>query len=216
MERLKDHWIVALVGLVASTIGIFVFISGIGSLRSAGGDGGGSVRSPATTSPTDPVISETPLVQISDTPTEPATKTPTDPVTSDTPTDPSTSETPKLPEPLKIESIVIEFDDIPAKIGPAKYQVRNGGKAGVTFWWTTFTSQGRLDGRNCTVVVQIRNKKTKTLVSDGDFRTATCSFEGGWVTMRVPEGSFELSVKVEAAGGSARTARSDFAVYGGA
>jgi hypothetical protein len=216
MERLKDHWFFTLLGLVASIIAIFGFVFGIDSIRSAGGQEGGSVTSSPTTAPTDPVTSETPMDQVSETPTEGAGETPTEPVASDTPTETATSETPKPPEPLKIESIVIEFDDVPANIGPGKYQVRKGGKAGVTFWWTTFTNQGRLDGRNCTVVVQIRNATTKTLISDGDFRTATCSYEGGWVSFRVPEGTFELTVKVEAPGGSARTARSTFAVYGGA
>jgi hypothetical protein len=173
----------------------------------------GSVTSPATTSPTDPVTSETPT----DTPTEPTTTgTPTAPVTSETPTDPATSETPKPPAPLKVESIVLEFGDSPDKIGPGKYQVTAGRKANVKFWWTTFTNEGKLDGRNCTVVVQIRTAKTKTLITDGDLRTATCSLAPGWTTFQVPEGSFLLSVKVEASSGSTRTELSTFAVYGGA
>jgi hypothetical protein len=119
------------------------------------------------------------------------------------------------PAALKIESIVIDFYDSSWKIGPGKYQLGTRQEIEVKFWWTTFTNQGTLGGKDCTVVVQIRRTNTKALISDGDFRTAECSYAGGWVGMYVPEGSFQLSVRVEASNGSTRTASSNFSVYSG-
>jgi hypothetical protein len=199
--RSVPHWL-AIAAAIATVIGVPIAIYAI-----VADPGDAAPHSPTTNSPTtsSPTQSASPPVTPASTPL----------TASPTPTHvPTPSPTSALPEPLKIEAVEIEFGESASGIGPGKYSLREQSKVNLHFWWTTHTNYGELDGKKCTVVAQTRNTATGSFVNgDSNYPTDVCSWKG-WLAIQVPEGRYQVRVKVTTAGGSTRTGVASFTVVG--
>ncbi|HET6298543.1 MAG TPA: hypothetical protein VFG33_34540 [Kribbella sp.] len=206
---MSHRWnvVVAVSTVVGTAIAIVAFAVQLG-----GGDAQSAQPKPSASLSSAPETpTDTPLETPTETPTETPVETPTDTpdvTTVDTPT--QTPVKPSTPPPvLKVEQVVISFAESNKGIGPGMYKVSGSGKVTLNFWWTTYTNLGKLTGKTCTVVAQVHNTETKTIVWDE--RTNQCTFEG-YYWEGFPVGSYQMTVTVKTASGATGVGRSKFTV----
>jgi hypothetical protein len=212
-RRLLDHllsprhlafW--ALLGSVATVVGLVITIgmAVAGGAREASTPPARYPITPIGTAPTSDALS-TPTATASET-----TTTTTGSVSSTGSTSPSEVRATNTAD-LTVQSVNVEVSDT-YKVGAGLYQ-RSGRKTiNLRYWWTTVTNYGPIafGDKTCTVVTTITAIATNSVIDT--FRTAECTYNGGWVEMSAPQGWQRILVDVTLANGSQGKGTFDFNV----